>query len=281
MTEKGSESPSSPLVIVSRKVLIAGIVGISVFSFGLGYFLGYGGNTANRLVKHVEADNRAVPSEERTVLDASGKPTMVPPPAIPSSVPKEPPLKAGTTARAGVTSDTPVSSRNVTEAASQQKGPAETVPDGKDKKTAGQDKGERNEKKPLQPADDKKADSNPADKRITAEAKKEPARTASKSSAVKKIAVAKKAPASAGKARSKKAYELQAGAFEDRNKAERLKKDLEAKGYKSHIMPFTADKGKTFSRVRIGPYENRDKAVEALSELKSQGIEGIIIFGPR
>ena len=46
MTENGSASHSSSLVIVSRRVLIAGIVGVSVFSFGLGYFLGFGGNSA-------------------------------------------------------------------------------------------------------------------------------------------------------------------------------------------------------------------------------------------
>ena len=82
MTEQGSESSSSSFVIVSRKVLIAGIVGISILSFGIGYLLGYGGTSANKLVKLVEADNKAIPSEERTVLDASGKPTMVPPPAM-------------------------------------------------------------------------------------------------------------------------------------------------------------------------------------------------------
>ena len=89
MKEKGNESSSSSLVIVSRRMLIAGIAGATLFSFGLGYFFGYGGATPNRIVKQVETDNKIVPSDERTVLDSSGKPTIVPPPAAPGIIPKE------------------------------------------------------------------------------------------------------------------------------------------------------------------------------------------------
>ncbi len=88
MTEKGNESSSSSLVIVSRRVLIAGIAGVALFSFGLGYFFGYGGETPNRIVKQVATDKKIVPSDERTVLDSSGKPTTMPP-AGPAIVPKE------------------------------------------------------------------------------------------------------------------------------------------------------------------------------------------------
>jgi hypothetical protein len=93
MKGKGSETSSSSLVIISRRVLVTVIAGISLFSFGLGYFFGYGGTSATKMVKHVEADSKIVASQERTVLDSTGKPTMVAPPVIPGAVPKEPPLK--------------------------------------------------------------------------------------------------------------------------------------------------------------------------------------------
>jgi cell division septation protein DedD len=89
MKEKGNESSSSSLVIVSRRMLIAGIAGAALFSFGLGYFFGYGGATPNRIVKQVETDHKIIPSDERTVLDSYGKPTIVPPPATPGIIPKD------------------------------------------------------------------------------------------------------------------------------------------------------------------------------------------------
>jgi|GEM_PF-1982894 cell division septation protein DedD len=89
MKENGNESSSSSLVIVSRRMLIAGIAGAALFSFGLGYFFGYGGATPNRIVKQVETDKKIIPSDELTVLDSSGKPTIVPPPAAPGIIPKE------------------------------------------------------------------------------------------------------------------------------------------------------------------------------------------------
>ncbi len=92
MKEKGNESSSSSLVIVSKRMLIAGIAGTALFSFGLGYFFGYGGATPNRIVKQVEADNKVLLSDDRTVLDSSGKPTIAPPPAAPGIIPKATPL---------------------------------------------------------------------------------------------------------------------------------------------------------------------------------------------
>ena len=89
MKENGNESSSSSLVIVSRRMLIAGIAGAVLFSFGLGYFFGYGGAAPNHIVKQVETDKKIIPSDERTVLDSSGNPTIVPPPSAPSIVPKE------------------------------------------------------------------------------------------------------------------------------------------------------------------------------------------------
>ena len=65
MIKKVSER-SSAFVVISRKTLISGMAGIAVLSFAFGYFLGYGGPTSEKMVRHVQADNKAVPSEEKT-----------------------------------------------------------------------------------------------------------------------------------------------------------------------------------------------------------------------
>ncbi|HTZ18824.1 MAG TPA: SPOR domain-containing protein [Dissulfurispiraceae bacterium] len=283
MTEQGSESSSSSFVIVSRKVLIAGIVGISILSFGIGYLLGYGGTSANKLVKLVEADNKAIPSEERTVLDASGKPTMVPPPAMPGTVPKEPPLKPKPE---GPVRETPAETsrlvQNMPESADRQKKPAEPIPDRKEDKALKQDTVASDKKSRVQPASENEESPKPRNKRVAAVAKtKKPVETTDTKSDRKKPAVAKKSAASSGKTGGKKVYELQAGAFEDKAKAERLRVDLSSKGYKSHIALHTTGSGKTFLRVRVGPYDSKSAAEEALSALREQGVEGIIMFGLR
>ena len=81
---------SSAFVVVSRKTLISGMAGIAVLSFAFGYFLGYGGPSSEKMVRNVQADNKVVVSEEKTVLDSSGKPTIVMPPSTPDAIPKEP-----------------------------------------------------------------------------------------------------------------------------------------------------------------------------------------------
>jgi cell division protein FtsN len=289
---KGNDSESS-LVIVSRRVLIAGIAGISIFSFGLGYFLGYGGTPANRLVKQVEADNKITPSEERTVLDSSGKPTMVPPPAMPGAVPKEPPLKPRPEemAKDGAKEGTKTV-QNVPETAEKQKKPAETASGKEDEKALkndavlSRDKGQspaasenRNGKKA-----GSKISAKPKEKQLPAVVKKKkPASksdgTSDKKSYRRKSTASKKPTATPVKARTPKTYELQVGAFEDPAKAESLRKDLSEKGYKASVATFSPRTGVTFSRVRLGPYKDKKEAEETHSALKTQGMEAIVIYG--
>ncbi len=290
MKGKGSESS---LVIVSRRVLIAGIAGISIFSFGLGYFLGYGGTSSNKLVKQVEADNKVIASEERTVLDSSGKPTMVPPPVLPGSVPKEPPLmpRQEDTVKEGTKI-----AKNVPEAADTQKKTEQPAPEKKDEKnlkketadTPGKGKEAAAEKKAESRTEkkiDKKIESKQKERQVTAAAgTKKPAKKSDKKqnekSDKKKLTASKKSDTPL-KSKASRTYELQAGAFEDPAKAEGLRKELGAKGYKASVTTFSPEAGRTFSRVRIGPYKNRKEAEEALTALKGKGMESILIPGHR
>jgi cell division septation protein DedD len=238
MKEKGNVSPSSSLVIVSRRMLIAGIAGTALFSFGLGYFFGYGGAVPNRIVKQVGADNKIVPSDERTVLDSSGKPTIVPPPAVPGIIPKETPT---------------IPDRN-NEAASapkthQEKRPDTDAPDIKSKDTG---PGEGGEKDGI--VKDTRKQSRPTAKKPTHK------------------------PVSS---KGEHVYAVQVGAFSEPAKAKRLKDRLAEKGYKASITTLSSMSGKPLSSVRTGHYTTKKEAEELASDLKSQGIEGVVVYGSR
>jgi cell division protein FtsN len=268
MKEKGKESSSS-LVIVSRRMLIAGIAGTALFSFGLGYFFGYGGSNSARIVNPVEADNRVGPSEERTVLDSSGNPTIVPPPATPGVIPKELPLvtrrnnEVASAPRihqelpSGSEEKKPVGpiAQDSGKAAVPEKGPAVTE---KTTSAVPEDKGK--EKEP-ENADGK-------DKAVK-EKKGQPGRTAKK--AGHKHAVAK----------GGHYYQVQVGSFSDQEKAKQLKKLLLTKGFKAHITTYSPSSGETMSRVRIGRYATKKEAEELLSGLKGMGFDGVVFYGSR
>jgi cell division protein FtsN len=75
---------------------------------------------------------------------------------------------------------------------------------------------------------------------------------------------------------SRKIYVLQVGAFQDPQKAVLLKKDLSAKGYTASITSIALESGKTFSRVRVGPYATKKEAETMQSHLKGRGIECVV-----
>ena len=83
------------------------------------------------------------------------------------------------------------------------------------------------------------------------------------------------------KRNTRKSYVLQVGAFQDPKKAERLRKDLNAKGYAVSITTVSPGPGRTFSRVRLGPYTTKEEAEEIHSTLKGRGLEGIVVPGPQ
>jgi cell division protein FtsN len=276
MRGKGSETSSSSLVIVSRKMLIAGIVGISLFSFGLGYFFGYGGSSATRMVKKVEADNKIVASEEKTVLDSTGKPTMVAPTVIPGAVPKEPPLKPKLEERSEVVT-------NLSGETEKQKKLAETTVPGKNSDSVLKKDAEESEKTTEKSTEKKPKikpksgiNDNPSKDRVqlVAKAKKPEVKPALKKPLMK-----------GAKGHARKSYVLQVGAFEDPQKAERLRKNLSAKGYTvsiTTVSPGTSVSpvpSKTFSRVRLGPFATKKKVEEVHSTLKGQGMDGVVLPG--
>ncbi len=283
---------SSAFVVVSRKTLISGMAGIAVLSFAFGYFLGYGGPSSEKMVRNVQADNKVVVSEEKTVLDSSGKPTIVMPPSTPDAIPKEPLTRPAEQNKAAAK---PEESQKKTEAAvpakvelkevkkdvpgSQNKveaAPAQTTQKPQDKmadKPQGTNKGRRTDFTPRQ---DKQAPAAEITKEKPEQivAEPPPAKPKGKTKGKAKVhAKEKKHPG--------KSYALQVGSFQDARKARQLKERLDEKGYKSYIMIYSPSRGKIFSRVRIGSFGSKEEAEGIISELKEMGLEGIIVPGPK
>ncbi len=306
MIDRGRDTSSS-LVIISRKMLIGGVLAISLFSFGLGYFFGYGGTSADKVVKRVEADSKIAPSEERTVLDSSGKPTIVPPPAMPGLVPKETgPKPDRHEAPEAVQQQKPAAtqpSQQLTQKPSpqipfpqmpeqtpaqnakaqpQQEMQKKTAPRGKEvSKKSDNDAGTtaaksiRNGAVVAKNSDDNVSAPAPKKKSV----KKEKAHKNQSSKTGKSGKQVKKHPAATKKAEN--AYFIQAGAFADRSKAEKLKSELSAKGFKSTITTVSSAPGKPLFRVRLGPYTTKKDADEHASRLKEKGLGSIVVTGRR
>jgi DedD protein len=272
MKEKGSEVSSSSLVIVSRRMLIACIAGISLFSFGLGYFFGYGSSSTNKMVKQVEADNKIATSEERTVLDASGKPTTVPPQVIPSAVPKEPPLKPG------LAEGSKTLLKGSEEAEKQKKLSSTPMVEKNSESLLKKNTGESEKKteKSTEKKPERKLNIGTDDR-----PHKERGPSVAKARKLEVTPPVKKLTAKRAKGNAQKIYALQVGAFQDPKKAERLKRDLGAKGYTVSITTVSSKPGKTFSRVRLGPYTTKKEAEEIQANLKGQGMEGVVFPGAK
>ena len=67
---------------------------------------------------------------------------------------------------------------------------------------------------------------------------------------------------------AKGSYWVQVGSYATTDAAEKTKKDLAAKGYTSSIQSITAN-GKTYHRVKIGPYASRADADTLLPKIKA------------
>lgn len=67
---------------------------------------------------------------------------------------------------------------------------------------------------------------------------------------------------------AKGSYWVQVGSYATTDAAEKTKKDLAAKGYTSSIQSITAN-GKTYHRVKIGPYANRADVDTLLPKIKA------------
>jgi DedD protein len=276
---KGMAERSSAFVVVSRKALISGMAGIAVLSFGLGYFLGYGGPSSEKMVRHVQADNKVVPSEEKTVLDSSGKPTFIMPPSTPDVIPKEPVQRPAEQGRAA---SKPEDQQKKMAAAP----PKIEIIDVKKDVNGMQSKGDvapgQNARTPQgKEADKQIKPDKPQEKQTPAAVRQNNVSAEQPQTKLPANAKIKNRPTIRTKIQTKKSYSVQAGSFHDVKKARMLKERLDEKGYKSYIVIYSPKKGSKFSRVRLGPFETRDEADGIIPELKELDLEGIIVPGQR
>ncbi|MBR4684738.1 MAG: SPOR domain-containing protein [Spirochaetia bacterium] len=75
-------------------------------------------------------------------------------------------------------------------------------------------------------------------------------------------------PAATTSTAAKGSYWVQVGSYATTDAAEKIKKELSAKGYTSSIQSITAN-GKTYHRVKIGPYTSRADVDTLLPKIKA------------
>lgn len=66
-------------------------------------------------------------------------------------------------------------------------------------------------------------------------------------------------------------WSVQVGSFAERDRAERHADRVRGTGRAAYLEPYRG-----LSRVKVGPYDSREKAEETLAELERQGFEGIV-----
>ena len=71
------------------------------------------------------------------------------------------------------------------------------------------------------------------------------------------------------------AYMLQAGSYQKKAEADRLKAELALKGHSSTIQKVTIQGRGDFYRVRLGPYASHEQMVEVDNNLVSEGIKAL------
>jgi DedD protein len=84
------------------------------------------------------------------------------------------------------------------------------------------------------------------------------------------------APTPAASAPPKGSFVVQLGSFGSRDNAERLMRDMNAKGFKTFIAPITTN-GRELYRVRVGPTRDRASAEALAARLKRAGQSGSIV----
>jgi DedD protein len=87
-------------------------------------------------------------------------------------------------------------------------------------------------------------------------------------------AAAPTAPATAAAARG--TFVVQLGTFGSRENADRLVRDMTAKGFTAFVAPFTKDKRELY-RVRVGPTRDRAAAEALAAQLRRIGQSGAIV----
>lgn len=75
------------------------------------------------------------------------------------------------------------------------------------------------------------------------------------------------------------AWAIQLGAFSTRDKAESLVADLRKRGYAAFVLEYRAA-GKVLHRVRVGPEQDRARAVAIADRLRKDGFQPVVAAHP-
>jgi cell division protein FtsN len=81
------------------------------------------------------------------------------------------------------------------------------------------------------------------------------------------------APAAATAASGSAGFSVQVGAFSARAQADKVTKDLTARGYSARVVPGPRD----LFRVRVGRYAERARADAALATMRQRGLDGLVV----
>jgi len=84
------------------------------------------------------------------------------------------------------------------------------------------------------------------------------------------------APARPAPTADKGAFVVQLGSFRDKDNADRLVRDMTAKGFTAFVSPITSG-GRELYRVRVGPTRDRPAAEALAAQLKRMGQSGSIV----
>jgi DedD protein len=94
--------------------------------------------------------------------------------------------------------------------------------------------------------------------------------------AAKPVASAPAASAPAASRPERGSFVVQLGSFSSRENAERLVRDMNAKGFATYMAPITTN-GRELYRVRVGPTKDRASAEALAAQLKRVGQSGSIV----
>lgn len=86
-------------------------------------------------------------------------------------------------------------------------------------------------------------------------------------------------PPAAGSAVETPAWAIQLGAFSTREKADGLVADLRKRGYAAFVLEYRAT-GKVLYRVRVGPEQDRERAVAIAERLRKDGFQPVVAAHP-
>jgi DedD protein len=74
-------------------------------------------------------------------------------------------------------------------------------------------------------------------------------------------------------------WAVQLGSFSNADNAERLARDLRARGYKAFVSPYESG-GQKRSRVRVGPEQDRARAEQLAQRLRREGRQAAVVAQP-